>query len=110
MNPELVKKALEKVLEPTVLVNLVSQRVRQLARGARPLIADTTNLGIADIALREIIEDKMSFEMPGLVELTRPTGKGRKRPQNWAKHRTAAGGEEHGAKDFPARKRALTHG
>jgi len=114
MNPELVKKALAKVLEPTVLVNMVSQRVRQLTRGgggvSRPLIADVTNLGMADIALLEIIEDKMSFEMSDLVELTRPTAKGRKRPQNWARHKTAAGGEEHDAKEFPPRKRALTHG
>ena len=110
MNPELVKQALAKVLEPTVLVNMVSQRVRQLARGERPLIADTTNLGAADIALREIIEDKMSFEMTDLVALSRPTARGRKRPQNWARHKSAAGGDEHDAKESPPRKRALTHG
>ena len=113
MNAELVKKALEKVLNPNVLVNLVSQRVRQLNRGgggvSRPLIADVANLGAADIALREIIEDKITFEMPEIIELTRPTGKGRKRPQHWTKNKTASAGEENGAKDFPVRKRALTH-
>jgi len=45
---------------------------------SRPLVADTTNLGAADIALLEIIEDKMSFEMPEIIELTRPTARGRK--------------------------------
>jgi DNA-directed RNA polymerase subunit omega len=89
MNATLVKKALEKVLNPNVLVNLVSRRVRQLNSGGggsnRPLVADVGNLGFADIALREIIEDKMDFEMPAIVELTRPTGKNRKRPQHWAK-------------------------
>jgi DNA-directed RNA polymerase subunit omega len=114
MNAELVKKALEKVLNPNVLVNLVSQRVRQLTNGgggiSRPLIRDVGNLGAADIALREIIEDKMGFEMPEVIELTRPTGRGRKRPQSWGRHKTGAAGEENGAKDFPARKRALTHG
>ena len=68
MNAELVKKALEKVLNPHVLVNMVSQRVRQLNSGfggrCNPLIANTANLGMSDIALLEIIEDKMSFEMP----------------------------------------------
>ena len=89
MNATLVKKALEKVLNANVLINLVSQRVRQLSSGGgrarRPLVADIANLGLADIALREIIEGKMGFEMPEFVPLLRPTGKGRNRPKHWAK-------------------------
>jgi len=89
MNATLVKQALEKVLNPNILVNLVSRRVRQLnsggGRASRPLIADVANLGAADIALREIAEGKMGFEMPEFIELTRPTGKGRRRPQHWAR-------------------------
>ena len=83
MNAELCKKALEKVGNPNVLVNLVSRRVRQLNSGAgglsRPLVADTGHLGAADIALLEIVEDKMAFEMPELVELVRPTAKKRRK-------------------------------
>ena len=113
MNAELVKQALEKVINPNVLVNMVSQRVRQLTYGgggaSRPLIMDVGNLGAADIALREIIEDKMSFTMPEIVELTRPTGRGRRRPQGWARSKTEAAGDDNGAHDFPARKRSLTH-
>lgn len=89
MNAILVQKALEKVLNPNVLVNLVSQRVRQLNFGgggrSRPLVTEVDNLRAADIALREIIEDKMGWEMPELVELVRPTGKNRRRPQHWMK-------------------------
>jgi len=89
MNAALVQKALEKVLNPNVLVNLISRRVRQLnsggGRASRPLVADVANLGAADIALREIIEGKMGFEMPEIIALTRPTGKSRKRPQHWAR-------------------------
>jgi DNA-directed RNA polymerase subunit omega len=89
MNATLVKQALEKVLNPNVLVNLISRRVRQLnsggGRASRPLVADIANLGAADIALREIAEGKMGFEMPEIIALTRPTGKRRKRPQSWAK-------------------------
>ena len=116
MNPALVKKALEKVLDRNVLVNLVSQRVRQLTAGggsvSRSLVANAANLGVADIALHEITEGKMGFEMPEFVELTRPTATGRKRPQHWAKNKTWAADEEGGAKDFAVRKRkrALTHG
>ena len=94
MNADLVKKALEIVLNPNVLVNLVSRRVRQLNSGggrtSRPLLADVGHLGAADIALSEIIEGKMGWEMPEIIALTRPTGKGRKRPQHWAKLRAAA--------------------
>ena len=66
MNSEIVKKALEKVGNPNVLVNLVSRRVRQLTSGGtggRPLIADTTGLGAGDIAMLEIIEEKLGWEM-----------------------------------------------
>lgn len=83
MNAELAKKALEKVGNPNVLVNLISRRVRQLNSGTgklgRPLVSETGNMGAADIALLEIVEDKMGFEMPELVELTRPTAKKRKK-------------------------------
>jgi DNA-directed RNA polymerase subunit omega len=83
LNAELCKKALEKVGNPNVLVNLVSRRVRQLNSGAgglsRPMVADTTNMGIADIALLELIEDKMGWELPEPVELVKPAPKKRKR-------------------------------
>jgi DNA-directed RNA polymerase subunit omega len=85
MNPEFVKKALEEVLNPNILVNLVSRRVRQLTAGARPLLLDTVNLGAADIALLEIIEHKMGFEMPEFVPSTRPAARNRRTPQGWAK-------------------------
>jgi len=87
MNAELVKQALAKVINPHILVNLVSRRVRQLNAGAgalsRPTIGNPANLGVADIALLEIIEDKMSFDLPEIIELTRPSGKNRRKPQGW---------------------------
>lgn len=83
LNAELTKKALEKVGNPNVLVNLISRRVRQLNSGggavSRPLVADAVHLGAADVALMEIIEDKMGWEMPEFVELTRPVAKKRKK-------------------------------
>jgi len=87
MNAELLKKALVTVLDPHVLVNLVSRRVRQLNANygatSRSLLADTGNLGVADIALLEIIEGKIGFDMPEILKLARPTGKNGKRPQGW---------------------------
>jgi DNA-directed RNA polymerase subunit omega len=98
MNSDLAKKALEKVLNPHVLVNMISRRVRQLNAGhggaSRPMIANSENLRAADIALLEIIEGKMGFDMPEIIELTRPTGRNRKKPQGWAKpHAAKANGE-----------------
>ena len=82
LNAELTRKALEKVGNPNVLVNLISRRVRQLNSGAgamsRPLV-EPGHLGAADIALTEIIEEKIGFEMPEIAELVRPTAKKRKK-------------------------------
>src|SRR6266404_6198577 len=84
LNAELTRKALEKVGNPNVLVNLISRRVRQLNSGSgalsRPLV-EPGHMGAADIALTEIIEEKIGFEMPELVELTRPVG-GKKRKKH----------------------------
>ena len=89
MNADLVKKTLEKVPNPNILVNLVSRRVRQLNGGgggtSRPLVSDIGSLGAADVALREIIEDRIGYDLPELVELTRPSGRNRRRPQHWTK-------------------------
>ena len=83
VNAELCKKALEKVGNANVLINLISRRVRQLNSGGggvnRPLIADATNLGMADVALREIIEEKIGWDLPAPAELTRPMPKKRKK-------------------------------
>lgn len=67
MNSELCRQALERVGNPNILVNIVSRRVRQLNAGGgglgRPLVQETTGLGAADIALREIVEGAVDFEL-----------------------------------------------
>ena len=83
MNAELCKKAAEKVGNPNVLVNLISRRVRQLNAGGgglgRPLVDVPAGMGMADIALREILEEKIGFEMPEMTELVRPQPKKRRK-------------------------------
>jgi len=83
MNAELAKKAAEKVGNPNVLINLISRRVRQLNSGggglSRPLVDAPASQGVADIALREIIEDKIGWEMPEVTELVRPVPKKRRK-------------------------------
>ena len=67
MNSELAKQALAKVGNPNILINIVSRRVRQLTTGggpsSRPLIAETAGMGAGDIALSEIIHEKIGWEM-----------------------------------------------
>jgi DNA-directed RNA polymerase subunit omega len=74
LNSELCREALKKVGNPNVLINLISRRVRQLNSGAggssRPMIMDATGLGVADIALKEIIEDKLGWMMPELENVS----------------------------------------
>jgi DNA-directed RNA polymerase subunit omega len=63
MNSNLVKAAAEVIPNPKILVNMVSQRVRQLCIGHRPMVEFIPGLGHADIALSEIAAGKLSFEL-----------------------------------------------
>ena len=60
MKSDLVEQAAEIVKDPQVLVNVVSQRVRQLNTGRAPLVDTLPSMGAADIALTEIIEGKLN--------------------------------------------------
>jgi DNA-directed RNA polymerase subunit omega len=62
MNSNLVKAAAEVIPDPRILVNMVSQRVRQLCLGHRSMVEFIPGLGHADIALSEIAAGKLSFE------------------------------------------------
>ena len=62
MNSNLVKAAAEVIPNPKILVNMLSQRVRQLCLGHRPMIEFVPGLGHADIALSEIAAGKLGFE------------------------------------------------
>ena len=62
MKANLVKAASEVVPNPQILVNMVSQRVRQLLLGHRPLVEFAPGLREADIALTEIANGKLAYE------------------------------------------------
>ncbi len=83
VNSEYSRLALSKVGNPNVLINLISRRVRQLNSGggamSRPLILDTAGLGAADIALREIIDEKMGWETPEELRAMGAVATGKKR-------------------------------
>ena len=67
MNSKYLEQAQQQIGNPELLVNLVSRRVRQLAQGHRPMVQAEGHMDFADIALREIIEGKLSFDQTALT-------------------------------------------
>lgn len=62
---EYLKKASKVIKDPNILINVVSRRVHQLQHeGMPPLIESLEKLEPEDIALREIIEGRLSYELP----------------------------------------------
>ena len=62
MQTHLLDKAAKVITSPQVLVNVISRRVRQLMDGQRPLVEVQPRMGLADIALSEVIEGKITYE------------------------------------------------
>lgn len=67
MRSDLVERASTVILDPPVLINMVSRRVRQLNNGRPPLVRRMERMGQADIALLEIIEGKIVLASDGGV-------------------------------------------
>ena len=64
MRDDYIKEAQKVIIDPNILINVVSRRVKQLKRGSRPLVESLEKLAPEDIALREIIEGKINHEIP----------------------------------------------
>jgi DNA-directed RNA polymerase subunit omega len=75
MKHTLVQDALKVVQSPQVLVNIISKRVRQLGQGFRPLVAFDPKLTFMDVALKEVAEGKLGFEMIEVTPVTPPVPK-----------------------------------
>jgi len=58
-----LEPALLRIPGPEVLINVVRRRVRQLIQGHRPLTQTDARMDFADIALKEIGEGKLSYEL-----------------------------------------------
>ena len=61
MNSQIIEQASQVVPNKQLLINMVSKRVRQLMAGSRPLIDNSYNMGLADIALPEIAAGNVSI-------------------------------------------------
>jgi DNA-directed RNA polymerase subunit omega len=62
MTTQLLQEAAKVIPNQQLLINVVSKRVRQLGLGHRPLVEATPRSSLADIALKEIIAGKLTFE------------------------------------------------
>jgi DNA-directed RNA polymerase subunit omega len=71
MRDDYLQSALKVIDDPTILVNVVSRRVKQLKRGIRPLIESLEKLSPEDTALREISEGKITYQLATPEELAR---------------------------------------
>lgn len=63
MTSQLLQEAAHVIPNQQLLINVVSKRVRQLGLGHRPLVEATPRSSLTDIALREIIGGKLTFEL-----------------------------------------------
>jgi len=71
MRDDYLQNALKIIDDPTILVNVVSLRVKQLKRGNRPLVESLEKLSAEDTALREVAEGKITYELATAEELAR---------------------------------------
>jgi DNA-directed RNA polymerase subunit omega len=65
MTSQLLQEAAQVIPNQQLLINVVSKRVRQLGLGHRPLVEATPRTSLTDIALKEIIAGKLTFEKLG---------------------------------------------
>lgn len=80
MRDDYLKSALEVIPDRNVLVNVISRRVKMLRRGSRALVESLEKLSTEDIALREVIEGKITYDLdegsPASAAPTQPSFKG----------------------------------
>jgi len=73
MKSKYLEPAQQRIPSPELLVNVVSRRVRQLAQGHRPLTQTDARMDFSEIALKEISEGKLTFEVLGEGEIVPET-------------------------------------
>ena len=73
MKSKYLEPAQQRIPNPELLINVVSRRVRQLAQGHRPLTQTDARMDFSEIALKEISEGKLTFEVLGEGEIVPET-------------------------------------
>ena len=68
-----LEPAQQRIPSPELLVNVVRRRVRQLVAGYRPITQTHAWMEFSDIALKEISEGKLTYELDGEAEFVPDT-------------------------------------
>ena len=63
MTTQLLQEAAQVIPNQQLLINVVSKRVRQLGLGHRPMVETTPRMSLTDIALKEIVAGKLTYEL-----------------------------------------------
>lgn len=63
MRDDYLQAAQEIITDPMILINVVSKRAKQLKSGYKPLIESLERLSAEDMALREIMEGKITYQL-----------------------------------------------
>lgn len=63
MKTHYIEEAAKVVTNKQQLVNMVSKRLRELSAGSRPMVEVDLEMGLADIALAEIVAGKIGTEV-----------------------------------------------
>jgi len=70
MNTKNLDLCMQQLQNPELVINLISRRVRQLIQGSRPLTLTDPRMDFADVALKELSEGKLGYELPTVDEPT----------------------------------------
>lgn len=63
LRDDYLAEAQKVITDPMILVNVVSRRAKQLKNGYKPLVESLERLSAEDMALREIIEGKINYQL-----------------------------------------------
>lgn len=63
LRDDYLKEAQKKITDPMILINVVSRRAKQLKSGYKPLVESLERLSAEDMALREIMEGKITYQL-----------------------------------------------
>lgn len=63
MRDDYLKGAQKVITDPMILVNVISRRAKQLKSGYKPLIESLERLSAEDMALREVMEGKITYQL-----------------------------------------------
>lgn len=63
MRDDYLQEAQKVITDPMILINVVSRRAKQLKSGYKPLVESLERLSAEDLALREIMEGKITYQL-----------------------------------------------